>query len=385
VRKLIKEDIDIIRQYLLSFDEAFRENIRSTISATMLKYLTIVENGFINDHSTERISSELGIEQSQELRALKIEYLTALAQASIEKGSNVNIDKINIIGNKSYQKILKEISDVDAFEKDMTIAIKLLERNELKRMLEKYDEEDEFDISDHEIKTAIAITERDEMRKRFKNLDDEENNIKKIKLIFRYAIAAAVIGIILSSSYFLLFKQEEKKDIDFAQKDSITKSNVELALTDLPNLIELNHEKQILINGKISRGFAVKNDSITIETYGLLRQIDTLQKIVEELQNQSVKESGLVENQITLQIDSLQSLLNKYTYNPSSRKVKIYLPKATQVKNVITIDQNKSSKLYISIKGEYFIINTNTIPAYLIPIKDRNTIDSLNSIEFLNE
>ena len=384
--KITKEDLDIIRQYFLSFDEVVRNNIRSTISAAMIKYITIIENGFVNDYSSERISSELGIEQSKEISLLKNEYLIALAQASLEEDKNPDLEKINNLGNKSFQNILKELSYSDAFEKDMSIALKSLERDELKKRFQKYDEEDEFEIAEDEMRTAITSVERDSMKKHFKELDNEESNRNRIKLFFRYAIAAAIFGIIFNASYLLFFNQGISDKSSFVKKESEKTNDQQLAKVDLPNLINKTEYKKVILERKNSSAFALRKDSIAIEVKGLLPQIDTLQRILEGMHNNRLQREDLHRSdQILKQIDSLQSLLNTYIFNSNTRRVIVNLDKARKVESIISIDPDNLSKFYINIKGEYYLIETNTMPVKLIPIIDKMLIDSLKTIEFINE
>ena len=158
--KITKEHIDIIREYLVSFDKGVRNNIRSTISATLLKYITIIESGFIRDESIDKISTEIGLEESSEdLLKLRNEYFVSLAEISLEGGTNSELDKIKASNNLSFQKLLNEMSDDGSFEKDMSLAIKLHQREEMKKKFQQLDQEDEFELSDKEMKAAIIEAE----------------------------------------------------------------------------------------------------------------------------------------------------------------------------------------------------------------------------------
>jgi hypothetical protein len=317
---------------------------------------------------------------------LKNEYLIALAQASQEDDSNPDLDKINNIGNKSFQNILKVISDSDSFEKDMSVALKSMERAELKKKFQKYDEEDEFEIAEDEMRTAITSVERDSMKKHFEELDNEESNRNRIKLFFRYAIAAAIVGLIFSGSYLLFFNQGIIDKNSLVKKESEKTNDQQLAKVDLPNLINKTEYKKVILERKNSSAFALRKDSIGIEVMGLLPQIDTLQRILEGINNNQRKKDDLYRgDQILKQIDSLQALLNTYTFDSNTRKIIINLDKVRGVESIISIDPDNLSKFYINIKGGYYLVETNTMPVKLIPIIDKTLIDSLKTIEFINE
>jgi hypothetical protein len=391
VSKLSKEDIDIIREYFLSLNEGVRNNIRSTIGATMIKYLTILENGFINDDSIDRIASVIGFKESvQDLLLLRNEYYISLAQISTEGNSHPDLEKINANGNRSFQNILKEISDNESFEKDLTLAIKSFERDELKRKFQQYDEEDEFEITDHEMKTAITSVERDIMRKKFEELDNAESINNRKNNLLRYAFAAAIVGLIFAGSYLVFFNQDLNNPKSYTEKDSIQETNesiakIELPNPELPNLINKTQYRKAVFVGRNSRAFASTTDSITVNVKGFLQQIDTLQKILEGLQSKQGQNEDKSRNQISTQIDSLQALLNTYTFNSSTKNVVINLPNAITVESIISIEKNHRSKIYINIKGTYYSIDTNASPVKLLPIIDKTLIDSLQRIEFLNE
>ena len=374
--KISKENIDVIREYLLSFNEGVRNNIRSTLSATLLKYITIIENGFIKDESIDKISAEIGFTESiEELLKIRNEYFVSLAQISLDQATNQTLEQIKASNNQSFQKLLNEMSDNDSFEKDMSISLKSLQRDEMKKLFKEIDKEDEFEIADNEIKTAITSVERESMKKRFAEIDKEEHRSKVFKIITRYAVAAAVIGILIGGAYLRFFNHE-------ASDDNSIVANVEL-----PNLIESSeYSKSIIVDNRgsgLAGNISIK-DSISIQTNGLTKQIDTLRAMLEKAIPDNTGEHGQTNSRITKQIDSLLNILNTYTYDFKTKKVVLNVPHVSIIKNIIAINPNNLSEFYISIEGKYYLIKNTEAPLKLYPITDKKDIEKLKRIELLN-
>lgn len=375
--KISKEHIDIIREYFLSFDERVKNNIRRTASDTLLKYITIIESGYIKDDNIDKISREIGVVESiEDLLKLRNEYFISLAHTSMEGGSNSDLNKIKASQNQSFQKLQEDMSDDESFEIDMSLSLKLYQREEMKKRFQQLDEKDEFEISDKELKAAITSVERESMKKGFKAMDKSEEKSKVFKLITRYAVAAALVGVLIGGYYFNSLNKEELTD------------NLIVANIEIPNLIESTEGNKSIIADNRGSGFAKNpaiNDSIIIQVNGLSKQIDTLQVMLENLRMKANKQADIIHSKIIGQIDSLQMLLNTYTFNPSTKKATLNLPKVTVIENIISIDPNHLSTFYIKIKGKYYLIETNSKSAKLTPLEDKTLIKKLQTIEFLNE
>ncbi len=382
--KITKEHIDIIRAYLLSFDEGVRNNIRSTISATLLKYITVIESGFIRDENIDKISSEIGLEESSEdLLKLRNEYFISLAQISLEGGSNSELDKIKASDNLSFQKLLNEMSDEGSFEKDMSLAIKLHQREEMKKKFQQFDEEDEFEMSEKEIKAAITSVERESMKKRFAAMDKAEEKSKVFKLITRYAIAAAVVGVLIGGAYLRFFNHEVNNDKALAHNDSVNNNKPLVANVELPDLIESSESNKSIIIDKTSSGIASLNESVSIKTNGLSKQIDTLRAMLEKMIPDSINTHQ--HSKISEQIDSLMDILNTYTYDYKNKKVILNVPMVSVVENIISINPNNLSQLYLKIEDQYYLIKNTQNPVKLTLVTDKSLIEQLRRIDFLNE
>jgi hypothetical protein len=383
VGKISKENIDIIREYLLSFDEGVRNNIRGTISATLLKHITIIESGFIKDESIDKISTETGYTESiEDLLKIRNEYFVSLAQISLDHSTNQTLEQIKSNNNQSFQKLLNEMADNDSFEKDMGISLKSLKRDEMKKLFQEIDKEDEFEISDNEIKAAITSLERESMKKRFSEIDKEEHRSKVFKLITRYAVAAVLLGAIIGGAYLRFFNHNISNDNSLAHNDLANINKTLTASTEIPNLIESKENKASIVIDKTSSGLATINQSITIKTNGLSRQIDTLRSILEKEMPQNAVGHSAISNRITKQIDSLLNILNTYTYDYKNKMVVLNIPKVSVVGNVISINPNNLSQLYLKIEGQYYFIKSTEKPMKLYPVSDKSLIQQL---DFLND
>jgi hypothetical protein len=284
--------------------------------------------------------------------------------------------------NKLNKNNIKKIRDyLFAFDKDAKSAFTLFEREEMRKRLIEIDKDEDFEILDTEIRKAIVSSERDLMRKEFIELDKIDNRSRSIKRFFRYASAAVFIGVIFTS----IFIAENNISDQTVSKGLIKNSRPDILKLSLPNIVENKVVVRQVISSKSSSALALLKESLTIEINGISKQIDTLQSIIKNLsiRNEKNKDSSI--HQIYKKTDSLLALLNTYAYDFNEKRVVLNLPKTTVLGNVISIDPSSLSKFYISIEGKYYLIEINKNPVHLHPINDRSLLESLHTIEFLNE
>ena len=114
---LQKEHIEVFRQYLLTHDEEIRLNLRSILPGKVLKYLSIVEDGFLRSYSIENIATNIeAIHLAPDLKELQIEYYTSLAEMYLHGQTNDAINSLLAHDNDLFNKILSSLSDVLTFE-----------------------------------------------------------------------------------------------------------------------------------------------------------------------------------------------------------------------------------------------------------------------------
>jgi hypothetical protein len=378
VSKISKEHIEILRNYFLSHDEGIRRNIRKEASQELLDNIALVESIFIQDEPLV----------DSDLLTLRNEYFISLAETlqTISLTGNPDIEKLLSSNNQTFKKLLEEMAVADSFEEEVKIAIKAVERDELRKRFQLIDkEEDEFEISDNELKTAITSVERESMKKQFIKIDKADEGGNVIKLFVRYAVAAALIGAIIGGAYIGFFNNSNDNQSHTAKKDTINSSKPLVADIELPNLIESSEKRKSILSDQRGSAFAGginENDTITIISNIISKQLDTLRSL--SALSTIIKESEL-RNKISYQLDSLSSLLNTYTYSYDLKRITINLNYRINVNNIVLLKPISPKDLYIKLNDNYYLIISSTSPQKLTPVTDKNKLEELQKIEFLNE
>lgn len=348
--------LNIFGEYLLSFDEDKKEKIKDTLSENDFQIISSIKIAFLTDTHIDKIIKDFSLTQFQdEIKDLHAEFYLELAELYAEGKTNKEIETLLSSDNQNFKKSIRLFPNETAFLKELSIA---MDDAQTEKLIKGYSQIDKWLESKKTNQRAAA-------------------NVVTIRnIITKYAIAAAVIGVLISGYYFNFFNNEELFE------------NPAVANIELPNLIKSTKSNNSIIVDNNGRGFAKKStidDSITIQQNGLSKQIDTLQAIFDNLPMKGQKQNDSIQNQILKEIESLHVLLNTYTFNSSTKKVILNLPKVTVIENIISIDPSNLSKFYINIKGQYYLIETNANPVKLLPLSDKSLIEDLQRIEFLNE
>lgn len=399
---MINQNIEFIRSYFLSFDEEEQENIFSSLSDEQKDL--IVEAGvvFLSNSGVETISeNSYLIEHKRELKDIQLEYFIGLADILAAGGTNEVIEKLKRSKNLLFEEVFAEFKDNALFENDLLAGIRSVERKELKQDLSLLDkEEKELGIPDEEIKYAISQIERKTLKRKLQEIEDSfaENDVQNA-IVFSgemepsvysrssvsisrirflpYAVAAAVLILVVGTGLYYYYQ-------DSGQSASMAK-NTTRELPSLPNLIQAQETTQSVWQDESIVGFSKKTDSIKIKIIGVSAQIDTLQKILDKVSLDSSFEYKQLSNKIISQIDSLQALINTYTYFGDSKTLYLTVAYVVNDIRVYVWDDKNGSNIYIKLKEQYFQINENTKPYKLFPITNTVVIDELRKIEYLNE
>jgi hypothetical protein len=326
---------------------------------------------------------------NDEFQELKDKYVRLIAELEHDKRKNAK-EKIELIDSitKKYEKLIEDASNNESFENDMSIAIKLHQREEIEKRFQQIDEDEEFELSENEMKTAITSVERESMKKRFAEIDKEEEKGTVFKLLIKYAIAAVVVGVLIGGAYLKFFNAKLSDENAIVNNDSINNNKPDIANVELPNLVEsIESNKSILID-KRGSGFAgnISNyDSINIKINGLSNQIDALTATLKKygIQNNSELDKSYI--MISRKIDSLENILNTYTYDYETKRVVLNFPIANKVKNVISKNPKDLSKFYLNVENNYYLIKATETPFELKLITDKEELEKLKRIEFSNE
>lgn len=358
MNSLNKEHIEIFREYFLSQNEDVRRNIRNILPGVLLKYLSIIETGFLQKANIENIASQIeATHLISDLRQLQTDYYSSLNQK---------------------------------FEMEIAFAIKATERDAFKKKFSAIDQEDEFQIPETEIKSAIKEVERESIKRNFKQIDKQEEPVSKtpvfsINRFVKYAAAAAIIGFVFLGGYLLLNPANRSEKTSIAKKGE-KKDSVKTDLAaNIPEIPEQQNEKQILTSE--SFGFAKDHpQKLIVITQNIGAYIDTLRTFYyEELQGRyGTAGNGPVAKAISQKLDSLSGLINTYTYDVSNRKAIVKLSDKQVIDKVISIDPQRELKLFIKIGKSYFQLNPTQAPLKLILVNDKATIEELEKIIFQN-
>ena len=345
--------LNILREYLLVFDEEKKDKIKNELSENDFQIISGIEEAFITDTHIDKIIEDFSLTQfKEEIKDLHAEFYLDLAELYGEGKINKEIETLLSSNNQTFKKTITLFPNETAFFKELTIAI---DDAQTEKLIKGYSQIDGW------------------LESKKTNQKTAANIIHIRKMIFRYAIAAALIGILIGGFY-----------LNFLNKAELTDNPI-AANIKMPNLIDSTESNKPIIVDQGGSGFAKTRsiyDSITIQQNGLSKQIDTLQAMLENLKLEDKKLADSIHFQIVKQINSLQALLNTYTFNSDTKKAILNLPKVTVIENIISINPSNLSKFYINIKGQYYLIETNLKPVKLVPLTDKSLIENLQRIEF---
>lgn len=359
MNNLDKKHIEIFREYFLSQNEDVRRNIRTILPGVLLKYLSIIETGFLQKTPVENIASQIeATHLIPDLRQLQTDYYSSLEQT---------------------------------FEKEVAFAIRATERAAFKKKFESIDLEEDFQIAEPDIKSAITQVERESIKQKFENLKEgmaikqkPAASLISFNRIARYAAAAVVVGIVFGGGYLILNNSKEQNNGGLAKNENKKDSIKTEIAANLPTITEQVSEKQLLVPE--SFGFAKEEQqTFVIVTQIIEKQIDTLKKIYsDEIQGKNGAGAGPVARVISQQMDSLLSIRNTYTYDVLNKKILVRLGNEQKVDKVISTDPSLKTNLFIKINKDYYQLKPTALPLKLIPIKNEDTIEELEKIIFQN-
>jgi len=399
---VINQNIEFIRAYFLSFDEEEQEKIFSSLSDEQKDI--IVEAGvvFLSNGGVETISGNSSlIEHKRELKEVQLEYFIGLADILAVGGTNEVIEKLRRSKNLLFEEVLAEFKDNTSFENDLLAGIRSIERKDLKQDLSLLDkEEGDLGIPDEEVKYAISKIERKALKRKLQEIEDSfvENDVQHATVFsgemeasvlskstvntsrirfWSYAVAAAVLIFVVGTGLYY-FSQVSYQSASMAK-------NTKRELPSLPNLIRAQEITQSVWQDESINGFGKKTDSIKIKIIGVSAQIDTLQKILEKVSIESNPDYKPLNYAIISQIDSLQALINTYTFFGDGKTLFLTLAKKINDIRVYVLEDKNGSNFYIRLQEQFFQISENARPYKLYPITNPIIIDELKKIEFLNE
>jgi hypothetical protein len=317
------------------------------------------------------------------LQNKKEEVFEALAELS-HRGYESEIIDFLKTKNEEFKQHLNYLKESQA-------AIKLVERQELKKKLAKLDELNTFDLTENDIKNAVQSSERDRLRHRFKELANKDKggslggNI--IRFDFRQVLKYAAIFIIFLGGAYLIY---DNYKVDPQLADNINKVKPTIApektvdakpLNELPDLkpaSEINFNIEVIQEQNF--GFSgSEQPSIKISIIDVTTQLNNIRDLSEkEIQGKTTGSCGPRTKHLKHMEDSIVNLQGCYRFESTKKQLTIYSdPKLIQTKK----DRLKlfllKDKYYLHIKKDYFFLNEKKEFSKLKKVTDENVLDEL--------
>jgi hypothetical protein len=230
----------------------------------------------------------------------------------------------------------------------------------------------EEDIKDSEIKQAFELLEKKRLIKLFNDIENNQINdvSTKITPIFtwmKFAIAASVFGLIITTSIVYL-KNVEKAELVNIKKNIDKENEMLTAFLNERKIMSDSLNSDILKEN--SFGFAQNLQNINITTYKLRERIDTLTAIAKTIDNK------LLKRKFFEQIDSLKILNNTYLFKGNHLYIYLYDKAKVEVLKLNNI-------LYVKVDNKYYKVE-NDKNNKLIQTDNKNILEKLNKIYFIN-
>ena len=406
---ITKEDIKLFRQYFLSHNDEVKRNMRNIIPGILLKYMSILEDGFMRNSTIENTANN--IEASHlisEIKQLQIDYYYSLANIYVEGKTNREIEQLLTNDNKLFKNVLLNYQD-QIFDQEIKQAFILNDRESLKRKFQSIEKESE--ISSQEIENAFKLIERKKLKKQFQELEHEAKaNFGRVGLsasnysntsiiesskssatLFnwkRLAIAASIVGLLLTVGYFVT-KEDYSKQSKIASVKETFDTSSENKISD-----QLYSKPTLEIEGNI-KAYAVKKEKPLINekvdsVYINFRNVHFLAEL--EMIKESYSNSDSLTKSGVHTLDSLNSIekylttiKNTYTFDSDARKVTLNVLNVDTVSAVYQLPaDSKTQTYYIELKGSFYKIIPTKNPLRLELINNKIIIQKLKNLQIKN-
>lgn len=404
---LTTQHIDQIRNYFLATSEDEKRSLQNNIAPMFLKgFLNDLKRLFIYEPGNEpkliSIAKSMGASKHIEaLKEIQQQFYSELAGIYLNGETNHDIEDLFKVHNQIF---LNEVS----FNKELQTSFILNEREFLKKKFVEIDKA--TDINSAEIESAFTNIERYRLKNLFQEIEAAENGKSKyynldkspsfeydhrIKLHWpevpvrkfnwkKLAIAASVIGLILISSILVINNKKSTNEI--AKSDNIKGAIINKVDSNVPKKDFENKAKELLANNKLknkevqirllkseSLGFSDREEKIIIRFFDIKERIAELEKITKTPVGAGGDHS--YEIAIKNQIDSLQSLNNKYTFD--GKTIALYIPNTNKVESF-----KLKEKYFIKIDEKVYSIIKSIKPTVFNKVTDKNVLEKIDEIDF---
>jgi len=365
VSDFLKEHWVVLRQYFLSDDESIKQNILASAPAFLVKHILIVQDGFDMNIDAKTIASNI--------------QATGFVQ---------EIEQIRSV----YDAKFNEIKNLE-FEKELASAIKLSERESIKKKLITFEETINEDLPVSELKAAITQVERESLKEKLRQLENvKTGKVIPIRSIITYAAAASFV-LAVGIWFYTSTRQDSvnknpiatasDKEHDIVKKDLVPNlNNVVLAEVSIDS-----SSSTVLTNGM---GFGEVTTTITFIERNQQKRVLSLRKAIEVYQKLLDKEVGPSEpgtekNRIELQnrISSMQkelSVLNKkeHQYIFNGKQLSLFTSVQFKEKNIILYNDT----YYLKINNAFFQLKVSSNPQPLNMETNSDILKALDKIMY---
>lgn len=404
---LTPEHIAQIRGYFIAESDEEKSSLQNEITPQFLKgFLTDLRRLFIyepnNAEKLLSIGKSMGAsEHIEALKEIQQQYYSDIAGMYLKGNNNEDIQQLLKANNQSF---LSEVS----FQKELQSTFILNEREQLKKKFQEMDKGDE--INPAEIDDAFKHIERTRLKEYFKELDELDKGAlmvaepimvyenkpiasEAVTAVYnfnwkRFAIAASIVGLIVTTALFVIIENDSTNDLSIAQPQNENPANIidtiqlqknhqERIMEALASNILKYDAEQLLVLKERSFGFSEKDEKITVKIYNIKENIYLLERLfTEEIKGRSGAGDGPISKSIKNQLDSIISLDNKYTFNGNFLSVYLMINKYRMKLYKLT------DQYYLENNGIVYAISRTTIPKKFVRVNDKNILENIEKINY---
>ena len=316
----------------------------------------------------------------------KGDVIEALAELFYKGHESDLIDFLNTNNDEFNQHVI--------YLRDTQSAIKLFERQELKKKLEKLDELNAFDLTESDIKIAVVSYERERLRHYLKELANKDKGGSTSGNIIRFNFSqafkyAAVFVVLLGGAYLIYDNYKVQPQLaDNGKKGNATikseKTFVTKPETQLPDLGPANviDFKTKVVQEK-NFGFSSSlQPSVNISVIDVTAQLLIVRELIKnEINGKTNVGYGSRSKKLKHIEDSLLNLQGSYLFEKAKKQLTIYSDskriqfKKDGLKLILLKDT-----YYLRYKTDYFFLKEQMEFSKLKKVSNEKVLDELSLI-----
>lgn len=361
-----------IRSFTLQLSTALKEKNEKIVDEVLdenkeaINYLNSVNKILIANNFNEALLQQLDqtynySSSTDKLTSFRGRYLEQLAELNMQGKTSSTIQHLLENPNPVFIQHSEFIADVKT-------ATRIMEREQLKKIMRGENEIQSFDLNDEEIRSAVRMIERKKLTEMMDkiNIEQKDENIegKDAKIIplqtsfnwKRLAAAAVVIGVIATTAIIIINNKKPSPGIVINKPDTtVNKKNIKddrNTGTEIASFSFDTVQRVMNVNKESALGFAVKQEKITV----IINKISF-----------SAAAGSLP--------DSVKRLLNNYLFR--NNQLTIYLS-SDSLSGLYKVDTH----YFIELNNLFYQIQPGDQLRGLKKITDANISERINKIKF---